>query len=217
MSRLVGGQFLDVPFTIQDIPSIGRVCGVSGPKKIHERLQLDAREKKKLTQLAPKVIRWTANEDEVLQQAWEKYMEHGWEAVAANVEGRSKTACKDRGHYKHHGDPEFVHVKCTWKADEDDVLLHAWKKYRAQGWEAVAANVEGRSTTACRLRWSKKHHDDSKLVKSVTTDVEDDENISTSVGLMDNDDDTWEDDRIIAIEGCIDNSEELQVLNIDCV
>ena len=49
------------------------------------------------------------------------------------------------------------------------------------------------------------------------TDVEDDENISTSVGLMDNDDETWEDEHITAIEGCIDNSDELLVLNLEMV
>ena len=29
-----------------------------------------------------------------------------------------------------------------WMADEDEVLLQAWEKYRAQGWEVIAANVE---------------------------------------------------------------------------
>ena len=66
---------------------------------------------------------------------------------------------------------------------------------------------------ACQVRWSKKHHDDAKLVKSVTTYVEDDENISSSVGLMDNDDETWEDEHITSIEGCMDNYDELLVLN----
>ena len=48
MSQLVGGQFLDIPYSIQDIPCIGLVCGVSGPKEIREKMQQDAREKKRL-------------------------------------------------------------------------------------------------------------------------------------------------------------------------
>ena len=52
---------------------------------------------------------------------------------------------------------------------------------------------------ACQVRWSKKHNDDAKSVKSVTTDVEDDENISTSVEYMNNDDETWEDEQELLV------------------
>jgi hypothetical protein len=160
MSKLVGEQFLDVPYTIQDIPCIGRVCGVSGPMKIRERLQQDARAQKRLhlVSIQPGSNRkggWTQDDDDSLMQSVEANSGGGWNAIAEKVTGRSANACMIRwlkkGHYIRSSNKH-------WSKNEEQALVRSVNRCvemnGGNDWKVISENVPGRTIQSCMQHWS---------------------------------------------------------------
>ncbi|KAJ7566647.1 hypothetical protein O6H91_02G112800 [Diphasiastrum complanatum] len=92
---------------------------------------------------------WTPEEDEQLRVAVQIYGEKNWQAVAANIEGRTGPQCSNRWH-------KVVHPgrrSGRWDVEEDKRLTWAVSLYDSKQWNRIASHVPGRTDVQCRERW----------------------------------------------------------------
>lgn len=98
--------------------------------------------------------RWTAQQDEALRLAVQKYNESNWKAIAECVEGRNHVQCLQR--WKKVLQPGLV--KGLWTKEEDALLIRLMSQFGNQekqweNWAKIAEHVPGRSAKQCRERW----------------------------------------------------------------
>ncbi|KAJ7541402.1 hypothetical protein O6H91_10G058000 [Diphasiastrum complanatum] len=92
---------------------------------------------------------WTPEEDEQLRMAVKFHGEKNWQAVAANIEGRTGPQCSNRWH-------KVVHPgrrSGRWNVEEDKRLTWAVSLYDSKQWNRIASHVPGRTDVQCRERW----------------------------------------------------------------
>jgi hypothetical protein len=93
---------------------------------------------------------WTAEQDEALRVAVEKYEGKRWRQISDEVPGgRTHIQCLQR--WQKVLKPGLV--KGPWKAEEDE-LLRTYVPLEAKGnWVGIAVHVPGRTAKQCRERW----------------------------------------------------------------
>jgi hypothetical protein len=105
---------------------------------------------------------WTPEEDakltsavtETCKKKWGKDFKSDWAAIAALVQGRTYTQCRNR--WRDTLDPSIKRANRRtgrWEEDEDIRLKAAVRTHGGKDWAAIAAQVQGRNKNACRHRW----------------------------------------------------------------
>jgi hypothetical protein len=101
--------------------------------------------------------KWTAEEDDNLLRAAEKFAGTRWKAIAALIPGRTRKQCWNRWQYAL--DPSIVRTskRATgkWLTEEDKTLVSAVKKHNGKNWVEIAELVPGRTKRQCMDRWHK--------------------------------------------------------------
>ncbi|KAH9251335.1 hypothetical protein BASA81_010746 [Batrachochytrium salamandrivorans] len=92
---------------------------------------------------------WTAEEDEILRKAVEKYNGRGWKLVAEQLPGRTHSQAAHR--WQKVLDPKIK--KGSWTMEEDGHLLQAVGEIGEGHWSRVAERVVNRNGKQCRERW----------------------------------------------------------------
>jgi myb proto-oncogene protein len=98
--------------------------------------------------------KWTADEDTKLSEAVGAHGGKNWEAISAQVPGRTKEQCYHRWHKKlvSNIDPTTTRLG-QWKEDEYNKLRDAVGAHVVKNWKAIALLVPGRTDQQCRNRW----------------------------------------------------------------
>ncbi|BFI12091.1 protein Mp3R-MYB5 [Marchantia polymorpha subsp. ruderalis] len=110
---------------------------------------------------------WTAEEDETLRAAVEKFKGRNWKQIAANLRNRSDAQCLHR--WQKVLNP--ILVKGYWSKEEDDKMLELVKTFGTKRWAAIARAMPGRNSKQCRERWC--NHLDPKIKKEPWSEEED--------------------------------------------
>jgi hypothetical protein len=101
--------------------------------------------------------KWTAEEDDNLLRAAEKFAGTRWKTIAALIPGRTRKQCWNRWQYAL--DPSIVRTskRATgkWFTEEDRKLMSAVEKHNGKNWVEIAALVPGRTKRQCMDRWHK--------------------------------------------------------------
>jgi len=98
---------------------------------------------------------WSAQEDELLKAAVEKYGDKNWRQIAEDVPGRTHLQCLQR--WKKALRPGLI--KGHWSKEEDQKLLGLITAYTEKGsisninWAAISQQIPGRNAKQCRERW----------------------------------------------------------------
>jgi hypothetical protein len=102
--------------------------------------------------------KWTAYEDEQLDNAVRTHGGKNWKAIAALVSGRTKGQCCTRwtDTLGCKIDPATARTG-KWTALEDRKLKNAVLKHGGKNWKAIAALVPGRRTKECNNRYKRWH------------------------------------------------------------
>eukprot|EP00940_MAST-03C_sp_MAST-3C-sp2_P002786 g2786.t1 len=112
--------------------------------------------------------RWTAEEDQSLRDAVEKYDGKNWKAIAIHVPTRTHVQCLQR--WKKVLRPGLV--KGQWSEAEDQLLLHLIQSDNGDpDWTVLARKIAGRTPKQCRERWF--NHLDPNVKKGNWTEEED--------------------------------------------
>jgi hypothetical protein len=98
--------------------------------------------------------KWTADEDKKLKDGVREHGVKNWKAIALLVPGRTDQQCVKRWHdtLKPTFDPAMAR-RGKWTADEDTKLREAVGAHSGKNWEAISAQVPGRTKIQCRSRW----------------------------------------------------------------
>lgn len=99
---------------------------------------------------------WSEDEDFQLLELVEKYSEHEWILIAEEL-GTKRTSIACLRHYQQTLNSKLLN-NSEWSADEDLILKQAVEKCGKGKWQAVAAQIPGRSSVQCMNRWAKSNH-----------------------------------------------------------
>mmetsp|Transcript_41418 Transcript_41418/g.66553 ORF Transcript_41418/g.66553 Transcript_41418/m.66553 type:complete len:266 (-) Transcript_41418:845-1642(-) len=94
-------------------------------------------------------VRWTEEQDKMLQDAVAMNGPRNWKTVAVYVKGRDHVQCLQR--WNKVLQPGLV--KGPWTTDEDNVLKQLVALEKIDNWASVAAKIPGRTAKQCRERW----------------------------------------------------------------
>ncbi len=100
--------------------------------------------------------KWTADEDDNLFRAAEKFAGTRWKAIAALIPGRTRKQCWNRWQYAL--DRSIVRISertGAWLTDEDNKLVSTVGKHNGKNWIEIAALVPSRTKRQCMDRWHK--------------------------------------------------------------
>ncbi|KAJ9702355.1 hypothetical protein PVL29_004203 [Vitis rotundifolia] len=92
---------------------------------------------------------WTAEEDEILCKAVQRYKGKNWKKIAECFKDRTDVQCLHR--WQKVLNPELV--KGPWSKEEDEVIIELVNKYGAKKWSTIAQHLPGRIGKQCRERW----------------------------------------------------------------
>ncbi|KAI4379922.1 hypothetical protein MLD38_006159 [Melastoma candidum] len=92
---------------------------------------------------------WTAEEDEILCQAVERFKGKNWKKIAECFKDRTDVQCLHR--WQKVLNPELV--KGPWSKEEDEMIIELIKKYGPKKWSTIAQHLNGRIGKQCRERW----------------------------------------------------------------
>ncbi|CAH8360711.1 unnamed protein product [Eruca vesicaria subsp. sativa] len=92
---------------------------------------------------------WTAEEDEVLCKAVERFQGKNWKKIAECFKDRTDVQCLHR--WQKVLNPELV--KGPWSKEEDDTIIALVEKYGPTKWSTISQQLPGRIGKQCRERW----------------------------------------------------------------
>ncbi|KAK9273840.1 hypothetical protein L1049_018652 [Liquidambar formosana] len=92
---------------------------------------------------------WTAEEDEILCKAVQRFKGKNWKKIAECFKDRTDVQCLHR--WQKVLNPELV--KGPWSKEEDEVIIELVNKYGAKKWSTIAQHLPGRIGKQCRERW----------------------------------------------------------------
>ncbi|XP_010519901.1 PREDICTED: myb-related protein 3R-1 [Tarenaya hassleriana] len=92
---------------------------------------------------------WTAEEDEILRTAVERFKGKNWKKIAECFKDRTDVQCLHR--WQKVLNPELV--KGPWTKEEDDMIIQLVHKYGPKKWSTIARYLPGRIGKQCRERW----------------------------------------------------------------
>jgi hypothetical protein len=101
-----------------------------------------------------RAVKWTADEDKKLKDAFRAHGGKNWKDIALLVPGRTCKQCRNR--WRDALDPS---IRLTngragkWTADEDKMLKNAVRTYGGKNWKAIALLVRSRTSKQCFKRW----------------------------------------------------------------
>ncbi|KAJ6745578.1 MYB PROTEIN-RELATED [Salix koriyanagi] len=115
--------------------------GIPRPKLLHGRTSGPARRSTK--------GQWTAEEDEILRKAVQRFKGKNWKKIAECFKDRTDVQCLHR--WQKVLNPELV--KGPWSKEEDEIIIELVNKYGAKKWSTIAQHLPGRIGKQCRERW----------------------------------------------------------------
>ncbi|XP_019414938.1 PREDICTED: myb-related protein 3R-1-like [Lupinus angustifolius] len=92
---------------------------------------------------------WTAEEDEILCKAVERFKGKNWKKIAECFKDRTDVQCLHR--WQKVLNPELV--KGPWSKEEDEIIIDLVNKYGPKKWSSIAQHLPGRIGKQCRERW----------------------------------------------------------------
>ncbi|KAJ8751658.1 hypothetical protein K2173_025817 [Erythroxylum novogranatense] len=92
---------------------------------------------------------WTAEEDEILRKAVQRFKGKNWKKIAECFKDRTDVQCLHR--WQKVLNPELV--KGPWSKEEDEIIDELVKKYGPKKWSTIAQHLPGRIGKQCRERW----------------------------------------------------------------
>ncbi|KDP34209.1 hypothetical protein JCGZ_07780 [Jatropha curcas] len=122
-------------------PSDGQNEGVQRIRPLHGRTSGPARRSTK--------GQWTAEEDEILRKAVQRFKGKNWKKIAECFKDRTDVQCLHR--WQKVLNPELV--KGPWSKEEDEIIIELVNKYGPKKWSTIAQHLPGRIGKQCRERW----------------------------------------------------------------
>jgi hypothetical protein len=98
--------------------------------------------------------KWNEDEDIELKNAVHKHGSKDWAAITALVQGRTSSQCRHR--WREVLVPRTNQANGRtgkWREEEDIELKNAVHKHGGKDWAAIAALVQGRTSSQCQHRW----------------------------------------------------------------
>ncbi|KAE8700415.1 Myb-related protein 3R-1 [Hibiscus syriacus] len=92
---------------------------------------------------------WTAEEDEILRDAVQRFKGKNWKKIAECFKDRTDVQCLHR--WQKVLNPELV--KGPWSKEEDELIIELVNKYGPKKWSTIAQHLPGRIGKQCRERW----------------------------------------------------------------
>ncbi|KAK8581975.1 hypothetical protein V6N12_072175 [Hibiscus sabdariffa] len=92
---------------------------------------------------------WTAEEDEILRNAVQRFKGKNWKKIAECFKDRTDVQCLHR--WQKVLNPELV--KGPWSKEEDELIIELVNKYGPKKWSTIAQHLPGRIGKQCRERW----------------------------------------------------------------
>ncbi|GFP80259.1 myb-related protein 3r-1 [Phtheirospermum japonicum] len=92
---------------------------------------------------------WTAEEDEILCMAVQRFEGKNWKKIAECFKDRTDVQCLHR--WQKVLNPELV--KGPWSKEEDEIIVELVAKYGPKKWSTIAQHLPGRIGKQCRERW----------------------------------------------------------------
>ncbi|XP_061376087.1 transcription factor MYB3R-1 isoform X2 [Gastrolobium bilobum] len=92
---------------------------------------------------------WTAEEDEILGKAVQRFKGKNWKKIAECFKDRTDVQCLHR--WQKVLDPELV--KGPWSKEEDEMIIDLVNKFGPKKWSTIAQHLPGRIGKQCRERW----------------------------------------------------------------
>ncbi|XWS17734.1 hypothetical protein CRYUN_Cryun33cG0092700 [Craigia yunnanensis] len=92
---------------------------------------------------------WTAEEDEILHKAVQRFKGKNWKKIAECFKDRTDVQCLHR--WQKVLNPELV--KGPWSKEEDEQIIELVNKFGPKKWSTIAQHLPGRIGKQCRERW----------------------------------------------------------------
>ncbi|KAK4490928.1 hypothetical protein RD792_001647 [Penstemon davidsonii] len=92
---------------------------------------------------------WTAEEDEILSMAVQRFNGKNWKKIAECFKDRTDVQCLHR--WQKVLNPDLV--KGPWSKEEDEIIIELVNKYGPKKWSTIAQHLPGRIGKQCRERW----------------------------------------------------------------
>ncbi|XP_015573142.1 transcription factor MYB3R-1 isoform X2 [Ricinus communis] len=119
----------------------GEGVGIQRIRPLHGRTSGPARRSTK--------GQWTAEEDEILRKAVQRFKGKNWKKIAECFKDRTDVQCLHR--WQKVLNPELV--KGPWSKEEDETIIELVNKYGPKKWSTIAQHLPGRIGKQCRERW----------------------------------------------------------------
>ncbi|XP_050210842.1 transcription factor MYB3R-1 [Mercurialis annua] len=92
---------------------------------------------------------WTAEEDEILRNAVQRYKGKNWKKIAEYFKDRTDVQCLHR--WQKVLNPELI--KGPWSKEEDETIVELVNRFGPKKWSTIAQHLPGRIGKQCRERW----------------------------------------------------------------
>ncbi|NXK62412.1 SNPC4 protein, partial [Sylvietta virens] len=92
---------------------------------------------------------WSAEEDDMLMAAVNKYRGKDWYKIRTEVPGRSDSQCRDRYLKALHWDVK----KGKWSSEEEERLIELVQKHGLGHWTKIASDLPHRTGSQCQSKW----------------------------------------------------------------
>ncbi|XP_065849439.1 transcription factor MYB3R-1 [Euphorbia lathyris] len=122
-------------------PLDGHSEGIQRIRPLHGRTSGPARRSTK--------GQWTAEEDEILRKAVQRFKGKNWKKIAECFKDRTDVQCLHR--WQKVLNPELV--KGPWSKEEDEIIVELVNKFGPKKWSTIAQHLPGRIGKQCRERW----------------------------------------------------------------
>ncbi|WCJ29829.1 myb domain protein 3r-4 [Euphorbia peplus] len=127
--------------SIIPVPLDGHCEAIQRSRPLHGRTSGPARRSTK--------GQWTAEEDEILRKAVQRFKGKNWKKIAECFKERTDVQCLHR--WQKVLNPELV--KGPWSKEEDEIIIEMVNRYGPKKWSTIAQHLPGRIGKQCRERW----------------------------------------------------------------